>query len=162
MSRKGNKMAKMPSWYQMRLSELRRVFTMYISFWQLKAQPLDPGSFGFCWRLVRRWYQCPTFSYSQDSVILGAKIRGCMWGTGGFNLLLNVPLCPSEIPRTALVDTETGNGANFWQKKPGLTRTVTSQRQGTVHPDLSYPGLALLWAGASPNQATAWYRRCVF
>lgn len=96
MSRKGNKMAKMSSWYQVRLSELRRVFTMYVSFWQLKAQTLDPGGFGFCWRLVRRWYQCPTLSYSQGSVILGAKIRGCMWGTGGFNLLLNVPFWNSQ------------------------------------------------------------------
>ena len=77
-------------------------------------------------------------------------------GTVGFSLLLKVPLYPFEMPRTVLVDTETGEGSNFCQIEHGLTRNVTSQRQKTVYLGLRYPGLVLLWADASSNQAIGW------
>lgn len=74
LSRKGYNVAKMSSWYQVKFSE-QGLHHPHL-FWQLKPQPLGPGSFGFYWGLLRRWYLCPTSSYNQGSVILGAKIRG--------------------------------------------------------------------------------------
>lgn len=46
MSKKGNKMAKISSWYRVRCSELRRVFH-HILYWHLKPQPLDLVPLGF-------------------------------------------------------------------------------------------------------------------
>lgn len=89
-----------------------------------------------------------------SSSVFGAKIRECGGEHWEFSLLLRVTLCPFEMPRTVLVDTETGEGANFWEVKRDLTRNVTSQRQENNLSGFEVPWLGLALGLCQPRSSS--------
>lgn len=70
----------------------------------MKIQAPKPRSLGFFWRLVRSGICAPPLVKTKalSSLVFGAKIRRCTWGTEGVHPALKVTLCPFEIPRTVL------------------------------------------------------------
>lgn len=73
----------MSSWYQVRFSKAEEGFQHLLLFWQLwkySPQNLEGWSRG-----VITCAPCLVITKAVSSLVFGAKIRGCMWGTVGIH-----------------------------------------------------------------------------